>query len=273
VSGDWVFLLALWAATALIVVDGVRPLPDHQLVAWSVRFNVLVDESTKDWVSSRLRRGRAIRWVSFAVGVNIGMLPMYMNVIDVERAADFSNRLTGQAPFAIAAVGAVLAELTIARQPRGVRSAGLVTRRWSDYVEGFWLVVIVCTLPSSLIAAQIAAAQDFSSQWVWVGPAASAFGILAATVGVRVIVNRPARDTGTNAARIDDALRADGAHHVVGAAVAVAGIAACSSVSHALATSWVGVIPMLISWVLLGNWYGIACNTTWNVDQARLQHA
>lgn len=272
-SGDWLFLLTLWIATIAIVAIGVRPLSDRQLVEWSLRFNVLLDESTKTCVSSQLRRGRSIRWVSFAVGINIGMLPMYMNVIDVERAATYSNQLTAQAPFAIAAVGAVLAELTMVSQPSGVRSAGLVTRRWSDYVERFWLLVIVWTLPISLTAAWFAASQELSTRWVWAGPVASAFGILAATVGVRVVVNRPARDAGTDAGRIDDALRADGAHHVVGAAVAVAGIAACSSVSNALGSSILGVVPMLLSWVLVGNWYGIACNTRWNVDQARMQHA
>ena len=272
-SGEWTFLVVLWIGTAAVVVRGVRPLSDHQLVQWSLRFNVLVDASTMDWLSSRLRRGRAVRWVSFAVGINIGMLPMYMNVIDVERAAEYSNQLTAQAPFAIAAVGAVLAELTIASRPSGLRSAGLVTRRWSDYVERLWLVVIACTLPISLIAAWIAAVRDVGWGWVWVGPAASAFGVLAATVGVRVVVNRPAIDTDTNTRRVDDALRADGAHHVVGAAVAVAGIAACSSVSNALAPSVLGLIPALGSWALIGVWHGIACNTRWNVDQARLQHA
>ncbi len=98
---------------------------DRQLVQWSLRFNVLLDESSKGGVSARLRRGRSFRWVSFAVGINIGMLPMYMNVIDVERAAEYSNQLTAQAPFAIAAVGAVLAELTMVSQPNGVRSADL----------------------------------------------------------------------------------------------------------------------------------------------------
>lgn len=272
-SGDWIFLAVLWIATIAIVAVGVRPLSDHQLVQWSLRFNVLLDESTKGRVSARLRRGRSIRWVSFAAGINIGMLPMYMNVIDVERAAEYSNQLTAQAPFAIAAVGAVLAELTMVSQPSGVRSADLVSRRWSDYVVRFWLVVIVWTLPISLIGAWFAASQELSTRWVWAGPAASAFGILAATVGVRVVVNRPARDAGTDARRIDDALRADGAHHVVGAAVAVSGIAACSSVGNALGPSWWGFFPMLLSWVLVGNWYGIACNTRWNVDQARLQHA
>jgi hypothetical protein len=267
------FLVVLWIATAVVVVVGVRPLSDHQLVQWSLRFNVLVDASTKDWLSSRLRRGRAVRWLSFAVGINIGMLPMYMNVIDVERAAEYSNQLTAQAPFAIAAFGAVLAELTIASRPSGLRSAGLVTRHWSDYVERLWLVVIACTLPISLVAAWIAAGQDVGSHWLWVGPAASAFGVLAATVGVRIVVNRPAIDPDTNTRRIDDALRADGAHHVVGAAVAVAGIAACSSVSNALAPSLWGLIPALGSWALIGVWHGIACNTQWNVDQARLQHA
>jgi hypothetical protein len=273
-SGDWMFLVVLWIASAVVVAIGVRPIADHQLVRWSTRFNVLVDASTKVWLSSLLRRSRGVRWVSFVVGINVGLLPMYMNVIDVERAADYSNQLTAQAPLAIAALGAVLAELTIARRPSGLRTAGLVTRHWSDYVERHWLMLIAGTLPISLIASGIAAFRDVGARWLWVGPAASALGVLAVTVGVRVVVNRPAIDTDTNMQRIDDALRADGAHRVVGAAVAVAGVAACSAVGYALGpTSLLGLIPALGSWALFGVWHGIACNTRWNVDQARLQHA
>lgn len=42
-------------------------------------------------VVTRLWRVRSIRWGSFAIGINIGMPAIHMNVIDVERAARFAN--------------------------------------------------------------------------------------------------------------------------------------------------------------------------------------
>ena len=270
-DGDWAFLMVLWVATVAIVAIGVRPITQRQLVGWSVRFNVLVDQTNDQWVSVQLRRARALRWSAFAVGLNVGMLPMYMNVIDVERAASFSNEFTGQAPFLAAAVGAVIAEVSLVQRPTGQRSALIVTRRWFDYIEQFWVFAVVAALPVSLLAALYATTQAASySSWVWVAPVAVVFALVTITAGVHVVVNRPSVATDESERRLDDALRADGAHHVVGASVAVAGIATCSALTAALG-SW-GIIPALFTYVVLGNWYSIALTTRWNVDQARLQH-
>jgi hypothetical protein len=199
---------------------------------------------------------------------------MYMNVIDVERAAEFSNPLTAQAPFAAAALGAVVAELTLVRTPRGMRSAAIVTRRWSDYIDRFWLVVCAGTVPISFAATWFTVSRsDPDSSWPWAGPVVSAVAVAAVTLGVHVVVNRPANVSTAELRRIDDALRADGAHHVVGASVALGGLAACSSTSAALGSSAWSMVPAFVGYVFLANWYGIARTARWNVDQARLQHA
>ncbi|NND73649.1 MAG: hypothetical protein HKN44_01460 [Ilumatobacter sp.] len=177
---------------------------------------------------------------------------MYMNVIDVERAASFANDLTGQAPLAAAAVGAVVAELSLVHRPRGTRSATLTARRWSDDIHGVWLATIAGCLVVSLLAALLPRSQA-GPEWVWLGTAASCMAILAATVGVHIVVNRPAISGDDDRARLDDALRADGAHHVVGAAVALAGVATCASLSGVVG-GWLGVIPFLLTYFVLGNW-------------------
>lgn len=270
-DGDWVFLMVLWVGTVAIVVIGVRPITQRQLVRWSVRYNVLVDQTNDRWVSAQLRRARALRWTAFAVGLNVGMLPMYMNVIDAERAASFSNEFTGQAPFLAAAVGAVIAEVSLVRRPTGQRSALIVTRRWFDYIQRFWILAVVGALPVSLLAALYATTRAVSySPWVWVAPVTVVFALVTITAGVHVVVNRPSVATDESERRLDDALRADGAHHVVGASVAVAGMATCSALTVALGR-W-GIIPALFTYVVLGQWYAIALTTRWNVDQARLQH-
>lgn len=274
-TGDWIFLVALWVLTAAIVGTGVVPMTDQQLVKWSVRFNVLVDDQpARQWLATRLRRARVIRRCAFAIGLNVGLLPMYMNVIDVERAGDFSNALTSQAPYAAPALGAVLAELSLARAPRGKRAARITTRRWSDYVEGFWLAFVGGAALVATTAALVPAPDaTYDLGWRWAYPAASCVAAVATTLGVHIVVNRRANAFSDETLRLDDALRADGAHHVVGASVALAGIAACSSLNVALGPGlWSGFLLLAIP-LLLGNWYGIACTSRWNVDQAHLQHA
>lgn len=257
----------------VVCAIAARPINEHQLTRWSIRFNVLLDDSTKPSTARQLRRARSIRTVSFVLGINVGALPMYMNVIDVDRAASFANDLMAQAPFAAAAIGAVIAEISLVRRPRGMRSATLATRRWADYIDRFWLIFIAGCLPVSALAALFATARsDPYARWVWAGPSASLVAIVATTVGVHIVVNRPAASTDDGGRRVDDALRADGAHHVVGAAVALAGVATCYSLAAAVG-GWLSIIPALLTYVVLGNWYGIARSTRWNVDQARLQLA
>jgi hypothetical protein len=270
---DLVILIVFVAASAVACAVAARPVTNDQLSRWSIRFNVLLDDSAKPGAARQLRRARSIRTVSLVAGINVGALPIYMNVIDAQRAASFSNNLVAQAPFAAAAIGAVIAELSLVRRPRGVRSATLQTRRWSDYIERFWFVGIAACLPVSVLAAAIAIARsDSDARWVWASPLACVVAILATTLGVRVVVNRPAVLAGEKVRRIDDAFRADGAHHVVGAAFALAGVATCFSLTAAVG-GWFALLTSLLTYVVLGNWYGIARLTRWNVDQARLQHA
>lgn len=69
--------------------------------------------------------------------------------------------------------------------------------------------------------------------------------------------------------RLDDALRADGVHHIVGASLALAGLSATGPISAAVGVSaWQTVLGML-SLVVIGVWYGLACRAGWNVDRAR----
>jgi len=273
VPGDWIFLLVLWSGSVLAIAVGARPVTQNQLTQWSVRFNVLVDDSTPSTLESQLRRARAIRCAAIVVGINVGALPMYMNVIDVERAGSFSNDLTAQAPFAAAALGSVIAELSLVHRPSGKRSAALVARRWTDYIDTMWIITIIACLPISLFVAFVATTgSNPHTSWLWVGPAASVLAILAMSLGVHVVVNRPANSLGEPHRRIDDALRADGAHHIVGAALALAGVATCYTLMAAI-NGPLGLLAGLLTYVVLGCWYGIARTERWNVDQARLQHA
>ncbi|SRR6056297_2629648 len=271
-SGEWTFLVVLWSASLAVVLAGARPISDGRLSTWSIRFNVLITETSAELIRPQLRRARTIRWTAFVVGVNVGSLPMYMNVIDVERAGDFANTLTAQAPFIAAALGSVVAEIVfVRRRTRSRRTARLVERRWSDYVPTFWVRCIIGSLPISLAAATVATGRDVGAGgWLWVGPAASALAIAAMTIGVHVVVNRPTLADDEHDLRVDDALRADGVHHIVGAAFALAGVATSYSLAAAIG-NLLGLVFALAPYAVIGIWHSLAATERWNVDQARLQ--
>jgi hypothetical protein len=91
-------------------------------------------------------------------------------------------------------------------------------------------------------------------------------------VGVHVVVNRPTLAADEHDLRIDDALRADGAHHIVGASFGMGGIATAYAVGAAT-SGVVSLIALVLSYAVIGVWYSLATTDRWNVDLARLQRA
>lgn len=275
-SGEWGFLVIIWIGSVGAIGYSARPITDHQLDRWAIRFNVLIPDDAVETTRRQLRRARVIRWSAVVLGLNVGWLPMYVNVIDVERAGDFSNSLTAQAPFLAGALGAVIAEVAFVRPPvRRRRAAALVVRRWSDYVPTLWARCVVGFLPVSAIAALVHVGRDdppWSTSWPWVGPAASALAIVAMTVGVHVVVNRPTLATDERDLRLDDALRADGVHHIVGASFAMGGVATANALAGVFG-GVLGLVALLLSYAAIGVWYSLSTTDRWNVDQARLQRA
>jgi hypothetical protein len=248
VGNDWIFLIVLWAASIVVVLAGARQISTDQLTEWSIRFNVLIADESATTIRRQLRRARTIRWTAFVVGINLGALPSYMNVIAAERAADFANELTTQAPFIAAALGSVIAEVAFVRRPpSGRRSAGLAVRRWTDFVPVIWVRCVALCVPISLIAALVATVRYAGLDgWLWFGPAASVVALAA--------------------------LRADGVHHIVGAAFAMGGVATCYTLMATFA-GLLGLVFALATYAVIGVWYSLAATERWNVDQARLQRA
>ena len=275
-SGEWTFLLVLWIASVAAIGYSAQPITDELLSKWSIRFNVLLDDDTAEPVRRQLRRARIIRWTAVVAGINVGSLPMYVNVIDVERAGEFANSLTGQALFIAGTLGAVIAEVAFVRPGvRRRRTAALVIRRWSDYVPTRWVRCVVGFLPLSTVAAVIAVGRDdpaWPSSWPWVGPVVSALAIAAMIVGVHVVVNRPTLAIDEHDFRVDDALRADGVHHIVGATFAMGGVATCAAVGATFG-GVISLVALVANYAAIGVWYSLATTDRWNVDQARLQRA
>ena len=70
---------------------------------------------------------------------------------------------------------------------------------------------------------------------------------------------------------VDEALRADGAHHLAGAAVALAGTAVAAAVPGDLTGWWaLAALPVsLIGLFVLGVWWTLARDSPWSVARAR----
>ena len=274
IDGDWVFLAVLVVASVSTVLAARRRITDSQLLRWSLRFDVVVDANSRKFVSTRLRRARLIRWTSFMVGINVSLLPMYVNVIDAGSAGRFSNPAGATAPWAAAALGAVLAEVWVVQRPFGPRVADVTPRRWRDYADQRWVIAVAACLPVAITAAVIATADaGFRWAWSWVGPASVVCALIAVTVGVQRVVDRPALAAAGQDRLLDGALRADGAHHVLGASVALAGMGTFQSLIIAAGASWLALVFVVGEYLVLGRWHSLACTDRWNVQRARLMRA
>lgn len=269
-TGDWIFLMCLWIFSVVLILAGFWPVSEERLARWSVRFDVRLSGETSSWVRSRLRWARSVRWASFAVGMNLSALPMYMNVLDASRAGNFSNQLTSSSVFLAPTIGALVAELVVVQRPTGEHSAVLIRRRSQDYIDRFWIgAIVACGALSA--AAALAATSRQVPKWgfAWVGPAAALTALASTTFGVRRIVNRPvvAPDGPLRAA--DEALRADGAHHIAGASVALAVTATVAALLLATPNGWWQIPIALANYLGIAWWSRLAVGERWSVALAR----
>ncbi|MCB1001882.1 MAG: hypothetical protein KDB40_21500 [Acidimicrobiales bacterium] len=266
--GDWLSIVVLGGLSSLIFVSGLGPFTDRMLDRWCLRYDVAVDQHGREWLRTQLRRARAWRWCGFAVGTVVSALPMYANVIDRNRAADFATPANRFAPWLLAAAGSVVGELLSRRPPGGRRAAHLATRHWRDYCSSRWVAVVGWSVPVSVaFAVQATQSRDLGWRWSWLGPAVALCGSAAVTVGLRHLVNRPGAPDGLDRL-VDDALRADSAHHLVGASVALAGLGT-SHAALALDLGWLGLLVGMGQWLAIAAWWYVARQETWNVARVR----
>ena len=255
---------------AVLVCLGLRPITARQLERFAERFGVTLEEHDRDLVAARLRRSRAMRSTAAAAGVVVSGLPAYVNLIDADRASDFAVAPVGQAWLFGPAIAAVAAEVFSVQRPGRKGEAALVERRAEHYVSPRW--------PRIAAALSLAAIASFGAVVVGgydgileasTGAVGAVIALVAVTVGLRRIADRPRLDTTGRLWAIDDALRSYGAHHVVGAAVAVS----AGSLGIASQPVFNDVAPVLspafslLAWVSLGLWHSLARNEPWRVPQ------
>jgi len=268
-SGDWWFLTALWALSAGAIAYGTRPISPPRLARWQARFDVDLGDDVTPLIIRRLRCGGAVRWTAFAVGMNITMLPMYMNVIEPSRAASFNTPAITNAFFLTTAVGAFAFELCL-RQRNLERSSNLVRRRSADYIDPRW-PRIVALLAAATLAITIVASMQRVDEWVtaWVGVAAALVAFAASTIGITAIVDRPSLAANGPLRAADDALRADGAHHLLGSVCALATVGLSISGQVLVPDFPWAVLFGLLPWVGIAWWSRLWSAEPWSVRAAR----
>lgn len=258
------------AIAAALLCLGLRSVTAKHLMRFIERFGVALDECDRELVAARLRRSRAIRSTAAAAGVLVTGLPAYMNLIDADRASDFAIAPVGNAWMFGAAIAAVAAEVLLVQRPARKGEAALVERRPQDYVSPRWPRIATALSVAAVVAFGVGLVGGYEDlPEASTGVVGAVIALVAVTVGLRRIADRPRLDTTGHLRAIDDALRSYGAHHIVGAAVAL------SALSLSLATQPVfnDVAPVLnlviglSGTVSLGVWHSLARNEPWRVPQ------
>jgi hypothetical protein len=273
---DWDLVLAPVpvVVAALVLWRGWRRIPEGQLAWWEERFDAVVATEHEPYVRDRLERGRRIRSTAAAVGVVGGGLPAYLNVVAPEQASRFANPVVANAWIGLAIAGALLAELVVVQHPVR-RVASLTARRAADYVDPRWFRWLAGGVAVSALGAVVAVATHGFRWWyALVGLAACALAAAAVPFGLHRITSRPALDADGPLRGIDEALRSDGAHHLVGAAIALCATGTSVTLS--------ALPPVLAPLSLVGSlagtaglflWMTIARESRWSVARARVAHA
>lgn len=203
-----------------------------------------------------------------ATGVLIAGLPAYMNLIDADRASDFAVAPVAAAWLLVTATAAVAAEVFLVQRPVRKGEAVLVSRRPEHYVAPRWSRIVTVLSAGAMVAFGVAlVAGSHGVLEASTGVAGAVIALVAVTVGLHRVADRPRLDTSGHLQALDDALRAYGAHHVVGAAIALS----AASLTIAAQPVFDEVAPVLnlitgsLGTLSLGIWYTLARNEPWRV--------
>lgn len=249
---------------AVVCWRGLRPVADAELQHFVDRFDVVVHVGDELFVRARLRRSRAVRLCAAAAGVLVAGLPLYMNLIDPTRSADFANPVVGNAWIASAAAAALLAEVLVIQWPLRDRRARLEARRPHDYVARRWTARLGVIAGATVVVAAVGLGIGRGDR---LELAAGALGAVLAVgltaFGLRQIADRPRLSSDEELRAIDDALRAYGAHHLVGAAIALATTSLATSFNAIVVGGWLFLLGPAATYWGLGAWWALAREQRW----------
>lgn len=271
VSGNAVQAAIVSLVPVLVLWRGFRRVDERQLRRWSDRFGPVLDDETRPRIVRALRRGRRLRATGASLGILVASVPAYMNLIDPSRSSDFAGPVNGLAWVFGAALGATLAEIAFGQRPLGPQAAALDRRRWQDYVATRPVSRVVVAVVAACAGAVVAVARGTDNPGDAVAVACTAvLAGLCLAVGLRQIVRRPRLSLEAPLRVVDEALRADGAHRLAGATVAMAASSAAVALTEAVwdLVPLLGLAAPLLQWVAFGWWWFLSHDAVWRVDRA-----
>jgi len=262
-------LLLVLVPIVVVWALALRPLGETALRRWATRYGAPLDERTRPLLRRRIHVGRSIR----ATGATVGILVSSLPALTGTRGSSFNIPIVQVAWLTAIAVGVLAAELAAGRRPAGsVRRASLEVRQVGDYVDradiGIAGVALAAT-GAGIVAALItnAAADRVLAATVLVAVGATVLGF-----GLRAVPHRPlAGDASVRAA--DEALRSEGAHHIVGVAAALGFTGAAETWGAMVAVFSAGAaIPFALGHLVgLGIWWALVHDTVWRVRRHAAQ--
>jgi hypothetical protein len=271
-DGDWIQAGVFLGVMALVVWRGSRAVDDGAVHRWERRFSVTLPDELRAEAARRLRRDRVLRTSAIAAGLLAASSPAYMNLVEPERSSDLANPATGQAWLLAAALGALAAEMLVSHIPAGPRRAALVRRRVGDYVGLRWVWAIGVLAVVAFLAATVGALGDAPDRgWWWVHAGGAVLAAAATGYGLQVVRDRAMAAPDGPGRDLDESLRADGAHHLVGAGLALAAASAAGGLGLAFhSVPAVGAVAQLVALMSLGTWWTLARSAPWSVRGRRL---
>ena len=135
-----------------------------------------------------------------------------------------------------------------------------------------WVRWVGLAVPVTAALAAVSTALQ-RGQWgySWIGFLGALVAAGGLLVGLRAITDRAALAPDGALREIDDALRADGAHHLAGVALALAGASVGVATPEGLIGWWALFVLFtnLVGVVALGLWWTLARTAPWSVARAR----
>jgi hypothetical protein len=265
----WGILMPYPLIAGLLLWRGWRTVPEPFLQAWAQRFAVPLDDVTRPFVAHRIGTARRIRTTAAAFTLLVPGIPLYLSAVDADDPARWNGTWLWL-PFIIGAPLAVLLGEALVRQRPVRRAATLERRSIRHYVEPTPLVAVGGFAALAVLTGLVGASQGFGHHAAAaIGGGALSVALLA--MGLRRIVRRPLLEPDGPLRLADDGLRADGAHHLAGAAVFLA-VASLGQGFSGLAdswSSWVLLLPGLLTWVTYGYWWALTRDARWDARLAR----